>query len=254
MCRNSKAVDSVQENESAENFLGTVSNKVSNDWRVTVITDGNPVETKVDSGTDVNLIGEETFKKFSRVPKLENDGVKLMIPGGRVECLGWFESNIMYKERTTVTTVYVSKCSDNLLSRDTAVAFGVLSFVASVDSDVFGKRGSWKMDPVKVHLKENAIPWSVNTARRIAIPLLEPVKRELDIMLKNGIISKFSEPTDWCAPIVPVAKKVESGKPTQVRICVDLRRLNLHVKREKFVCLFVCLLHRPTGLMAQLLV
>ena len=39
------------------------------------------------------------------------------------------------------------------------------------------------------------------------------------------IIMKITEPTDWCAPMVPVVKK--SGK---VRICVDFKRLNQSVK------------------------
>ncbi|GFO35007.1 Pol polyprotein [Plakobranchus ocellatus] len=45
-------------------------------------------------------------------------------------------------------------------------------------------------------------------------------------MEKSGIIEKTEEPTDWCAPIVPVPKP--NG---QVRICVDYKRLNRQIKR-----------------------
>ncbi|XDV23050.1 hypothetical protein PO909_027773 [Leuciscus waleckii] len=38
------------------------------------------------------------------------------------------------------------------------------------------------------------------------------------------------EPTEWCAPMVPIVKKNAS-----VRICVDLKRLNQAVKRERFI-------------------
>ena len=48
-------------------------------------------------------------------------------------------------------------------------------------------------------------------------------------MEENGIIERVTEPTDWCAPMVPVMRR-EKGK---VRICVDLRRLNESVMREK---------------------
>lgn len=37
---------------------------------------------------------------------------------------------------------------------------------------------------------------------------------------------EVKEPTDWCAPMVPVVKP--NGK---VRICVDFKRLNSAVKR-----------------------
>ncbi|KAI2646921.1 hypothetical protein H4Q32_027367 [Labeo rohita] len=49
-------------------------------------------------------------------------------------------------------------------------------------------------------------------------------------MESMGIIEKVVDPTEWCAPMVPVIKK--NGN---IRICVDLKRLNENVKREKFI-------------------
>ena len=46
-------------------------------------------------------------------------------------------------------------------------------------------------------------------------------------MEKVGVIFLIQELTDWCACMVPVRKK--NG---QVRICVDLTRLNASVKRK----------------------
>ena len=56
------------------------------------------------------------------------------------------------------------------------------------------------------------------------------VKDELNRMLEAGIIEEVTEPTDWCAPMVPVVKP--NGK---IRICVDLRKLNEVVKRERYI-------------------
>ena len=54
-----------------------------------------------------------------------------------------------------------------------------------------------------------------------------------DILLRpcSGILNK-SQSLSWCAPMVPVLKK--SGA---VRICVDLKRLNLSVERERYILL-----------------
>ncbi|XP_016139457.1 uncharacterized protein K02A2.6-like [Sinocyclocheilus grahami] len=49
-------------------------------------------------------------------------------------------------------------------------------------------------------------------------------------MEQLGVIEEVSEPTPWCAPMVPVAKK--NG---DIRICVDLKQLNEVVIREKYV-------------------
>ena len=48
-------------------------------------------------------------------------------------------------------------------------------------------------------------------------------------MLEAGIIEEVTDLTDWCAPIVPVVKP--DGK---IRICVDIRKLNEAVKRERY--------------------
>lgn len=49
-------------------------------------------------------------------------------------------------------------------------------------------------------------------------------------METEGIIESVVELTDRCVPMVPVIKK-----PGDIRICVDLKRLNEEVKRENFM-------------------
>ena len=53
---------------------------------------------------------------------------------------------------------------------------------------------------------------------------------KLNEMQRTGVISKVTEPTDWCAGMVPVPKK--NGK---VRICVDFTALNRGVCRERYI-------------------
>ena len=48
-------------------------------------------------------------------------------------------------------------------------------------------------------------------------------------MVKMGVISKVNQPTEWCAGMVVVLKS--NGR---VWICVDLTRLNMSVKRERY--------------------
>ena len=49
-------------------------------------------------------------------------------------------------------------------------------------------------------------------------------------MEREGVISSVSELTEWCAPMVPVIKKLGD-----VRICVNLKYLNESFVRPKFV-------------------
>ena len=81
-----------------------------------------------------------------------------------------------------------------------------------------------------IQLKDNAVPYSVNTPRRIALPLMPKVKDKLVELERQGVVSKVDQPIDWCAPIVAVPKS--NG---DVRVCVDLTKLNDQVKRERLM-------------------
>ena len=78
-----------------------------------------------------------------------------------------------------------------------------------------------------IQLKEGAVPFALTNPRRVAIPLMDSVIAELQRMEKLEVISRIDEPTDWCAGMVVVPKANK-----QVRICVDLTKLNENVRRE----------------------
>ena len=97
------------------------------------------------------------------------------------------------------------------------------------DDSVFEGIGCLQGQPVKIKLAEGVTPHCVHTPRRIPLPMHPKLKAELDKMEKQGIISRITEPTEWCAPIVIAPKKNGS-----IRVCVDLRMLNKAVAREQF--------------------
>ena len=64
----------------------------------------------------------------------------------------------------------------------------------------------------------------------MAIPLLPSVIEEIRQVEQEDIIAPMNEVSEWCVPIVPV---VRPGRK-RVRICVDLRKLNKSIVREKY--------------------
>ncbi len=88
-----------------------------------------------------------------------------------------------------------------------------------------------KTEPVKIHLKEDAVPYAVHTARRVLFPLLPKVKEELQRMEEQAVVERVTQPSDWCAPMVLVMKP--NGT---VRICVGLNKLNDNIKKRDTYC------------------
>ena len=75
---------------------------------------------------------------------------------------------------------------------------------------------------------KDTVPFSQSIVRRVAIPLFQPVKKEIEQKDKLGVIARVEQPPDWCAGMAVVQKP--NGK---VRICIDLTKLNESVRQER---------------------
>ncbi|XP_056000230.1 uncharacterized protein K02A2.6-like [Ostrea edulis] len=184
-----------------------------------------------DTGADTSVISEGTFRQLNHSGPLEK-AEPLFGPGGRFQCLGKFDAETTHKDKHYFSPVHVIRGNSNLLGRCTASTMGLILKVNNVQINipVFGSFGLVKCDPVKITLKRDYKPHCLTTARRVAFPLLTKVEAELRRLESEGIIEKVEKPTDWCSPVVPVVKK--NGN---LRICVDLKRLNDAVKREHYM-------------------
>ena len=79
-------------------------------------------------------------------------------------------------------------------------------------------------------LRDNARPFCVTTPRTVPLAYREKLKKEIDLLVEQGVIAPVTEPTEWCAPIVVTPKRNSDG----IRMCVDLSKLNKFVRRERY--------------------
>ena len=81
--------------------------------------------------------------------------------------------------------------------------------------------------PMKIHIRDNAKPFAIHTARQVPYAWQEDVKQELEALVTQGIIAPAGDkPSIWCHPMVAVPK--QNGG---VRITVDMTKLNSQVDR-----------------------
>lgn len=65
--------------------------------------------------------------------------------------------------------------------------------------------------------------------RRLPFKVRDQVNKQIEDLLNSDIIEKVEGPTEWVSPVVPIIKK--NG---EVRLCVDMRRANQAILREKY--------------------
>ena len=239
VCRDgAKKVDEIEgSEEDVISFLGEIGRH--NYWSATVNVDGEPCQFKLDSGAEVSIISDTNLilKKIRLTPTSK----KLGGPGGtQLNVLGSCYCSLKVGNKEYQETLYVLKNQTAcLLSKKACEALKLLtpaSEVYEVKSppdfkkefpEMFKGLGNLKTQKYKITLRPDAKPVSLNTARKVAHALQPKVKQELDVMLREKVISPVRQPTDWCSGMVPVPKA--NGR---IRICVDLTRLNSEVLRE----------------------
>ncbi|KAK3714128.1 hypothetical protein QZH41_002780 [Actinostola sp. cb2023] len=93
--------------------------------------------------------------------------------------------------------------------------------------DVFTGEGKLQEE---LHLEvDRNVPLVKLPVRKIPVALKEPVKDEIDRLVKMGILTKVEVPTDWISAMV--ATKKRNGK---IRLCIDPKPLNQALKRNHY--------------------
>ena len=217
-------------------FLGEVYSSEADFWTTSVKVDGHETHFKLDTGAAVSIVSDkESWLKDHQLTKSQQI---LRGPGGTIlPVMGTFRATLTYKERQISETVFVLKDQFySLLSKKACVDLGLIARIGEVNTQPVNFIGEFpqlfsglgKLETkYQIKLNPDIKPVCLYTPRKVPHPLLPKVKNEIDSMLRQGVISPVTVPTEWCSGIVPVPKP--NGR---VRICVDLTPLNKAVQHE----------------------
>jgi hypothetical protein len=150
------------------------------------------------------------------------------------------ETDLKY---TTAEFYSIKGASDNLLCYETAVDLGIVPVIKSVSSDgeynqlfdkyksVFTGLGKLKDKQIKFHIDEKIVP-SAEHVRRIPFHVREKVEKEIKRLENLDVIEKVNGATPWVSNLVVAPKP---NAPNEIRLCVDMRKANQALKRERHV-------------------
>ena len=218
---------------------------------VTLRVAGKLIDFLVDTGANPDIIDQKTYQEIGK-PKLsqseKNHRAFSYASSQEIPFMGNLDCTLETLEgKMCKTELRVTKAenSGNLIGFETSKKLGLVKFneVVKVNqvtqpshtdllinkfSDIFEGIGKLKDFKAHIHLDENVEP-VIQPQRRIPFHLRKKVEQELERLKAADIIEEAKGPTTWLSPAVFVEKK--SG---DIRLCIDSRRVNEAVIRERY--------------------
>ena len=203
---------------------------------------GQPCDLLVDSGATCNVMCEALFReRFGKKRLLPNrDKLYAYGSGKPMSVVGQFSTSVTFRDSTVQTVFHVIPGShQSLLGKETSEKLGLLrvgpqvrrvtdkGHPANKYPALFRGLGKLKDFQLTVPIDPDVTPVA-QKVRKIPFSLQGPVEQKLEDLLEQNIIEKVSGPTPWVSPVVCAPKK--NG---DIRLCVDMRRANAAVLRER---------------------
>ncbi|KAK3717696.1 hypothetical protein QZH41_001100 [Actinostola sp. cb2023] len=213
--------------------------------KLEVTVGGRKVQMVIDSGASANIIDKELWnslkeKKIKCISSKSNKKLYAYGSEKSLNVLGSFTALTgIGKSETQAEFIVIDGTGEPLLGRETASELGVLKIgvnVMSVNEDVpvmdkykevFKGVGKLKDYQLKLHIDPNVTPVA-QQARRVPYSLKDKVQEKIDELVELDIIEPVEGPTAWVSPVVVVPKA--NG---EIRLCVDMRRANEAIIRER---------------------
>ena len=250
-CSDSESETLESENSDLDISFGIRVNQVKRKPPKTdIIINGLKCRLLVDFGSSINLLNESLLDRMKTRPVISRTDTKAYAYGQKqkLPIKGKFTATVETSRKITTAVFYIiGGNNDSLLSYDTSVQLDSIPEINSVHEEnknnlggnvqyllkkypeLFQGIGKLKDTKIKLHIDEN-VPPVAQHHRRIPFHMREKVEKELERLERLDIIEKVDGPTDWVSPIV-----VAPRKNGDIRICVDMRKANEAIKRERHI-------------------
>ena len=234
---------------------------------ITLLICGSQVDMNIDTGSQVNIIDEDTFRRLANKPELQHATTTLYGYNSTtpISTLGQFTSSVRASQtnnEANLRFIVTQGSAGNLLTYRSATQLNAIGRIGNITEerastndtsstpadnstrhdnkafeivknkfpDLFtGQVGCFNQYSVQLHIDTSIAPVR-EPMRTVAIPLRKAVTKELQSMLDQDIIEPAHGPTPWVSAICPVPKA--NG---EVRITIDGRAANRAIQRARYI-------------------
>lgn len=238
-------VDSIEEEQ----------NTPGEEWIIHMDVNSTDVTLKLDTGAQVNILPMKDFLRLKRKPKINQRKVHLKTYDNKtIPTKGVCRVSLSYKGiKKDVFFVLVDGDRQAILGLKSCIQFGLIKRVHVINKEMTTQKrrkdatteritqNDWIKEykevfkgigklpgKHKIKLRENAEP-VIHPARKVPVALKERLREKLEVLIKEGIIRKIEEPTEWVNSLVIVEKP-----DGDLRLCIDPKDLNKAIQREHY--------------------
>ena len=221
-------------------------NSATSPEKIDVTVGGVAVAMLIDSGASTNVIDKKLWSKLKqdKIKCVSRKCDKKLYAYGTkqpLNVLRTFSALARVEKKETEAEFFVINVEGAaVLGRETAIQLGVLKLgkqictVASNETimsdykEIFEGVGKLKDYQVKLHVNPD-VPPVAQPVRRTPFNLRDKVKEKIEELVAVDIIEPVEGPTPWVSPVEVVPKQ-----NNEIRLCVDTRRANEAIIRERY--------------------
>ena len=207
------------------------------------------VEMLIDSGATCNILDRqlwEFLKKNSIKCKCYFTEKKIYAYGSKepLKLAGGFKVKVSFNNKVidNVDFLVLEGEGEPILGTDTLTKLGILKIEPEINNlakdnstaEIVDRykslfKGIGKLNDFQLKIPiDSSIEPVCQTARRVPYHLRDKLSQKLKELEKLDIIEKTTDPTHWVSPVIVVPKS-----DGDIRLCVDMKRANLAVKRKR---------------------